>query len=501
MSDDLPVATPLASVAMTQQPTSLNRHALFAVCYLGFCFFVLFAGVATFRSLVPSLKPSSGAWLIAVNFVAYGLGSLLHPRVLFNQRRICLVVAALAHSQWIALLQLPTGEGNGLYDAIGGISSIVNGGGAGLLWATQGGWLGEVCRLDTERKNAPRYSAVFLAFYGVSGLVGNIVAALTFHFGVDVHSIVWYLFGVSLAGALLLAVTPRRFLYVERFDDTLSFHTNGERDDDDDMQSALSEEFDEFSVEETLQSDFVDGKNQAPAFVAFGASRRFVIGNDRSDGRDLKRRFGRLRTIRALFCGTVFTRALPVIGTLSSVSAFLWVAMAKVLAKEVVPIVFAIYAVANACGPPLGAFVDRRLGTKPALLAITVTVSLPACIYFVALHPYVVPPAHSDYAIGFLAVCFGVVIGAYNNAIYALFATEIDPRVAEAQISLTAAEQRHLPGEAFCMHGFFYCIFYAAFSFLAGIVDLQGMAALATSVVVVAIVALILWIWHENKKN
>lgn len=240
--------------------------------------------------------------------------------------------------------------------------------------------------------------------------------------------------------------------------------------------------------------------------VPMGASRRFAIDPRRVEERSSssssssgqqQRRFARFYTIRALFTQTVFPRALPIIAALSSVSAFLWVAMAKALKQEVVPIVFAAYAAANACGPPLGALLDRRFGTKPALLIVTIALALPACVYFVALHQ-LVPMAHSDYAMGTLACVFGVVIGAYNNAIYALFATEIDPQVA-SQTTLLPREQEHLPGEAFCMHGFFYCIFYAIFSFLSGIVDLRGMAALATSVVAVAIVALGLWIKRKKE--
>lgn len=507
-----------------------------SVFYLGTCFFVLFAGVGTFRSLVPAIKPSSGSWLVAVNFVAYGFGSLLHPRFLFNRRRLCLVVAALAHAQWIALLQLPTGQGNALYDAIASVSSIVNGSGAGLLWATQGGWMGEVCRLDADRRNAARYSGIFLTFYGASGIIGNIVAALTFHFGLDVISIVWYLFGVSLAGVALLACTPRRLLYVvdnrgggrnvEQDEEDIggSMHSalsssdemSNEKctvDDDDGMQSALehsSSSGEEEDVKEEnrplserVRAEWRDWRRKRIGVVPIGASRRFAIERDLlTDDRTVaveaaRRRFARLYTIRALFTQTVFPRALPIIAALSSVSAFLWVAMAKALRQDVVPIVFAAYAAANACGPPLGALLDRRFGTKPALLIVTIALALPVCVYFVALHPLLasssVPISHSDYAMGTLACVFGVVIGAYNNAIYALFATEIDPQVA-SQTTLLPDEQEHLPGEAFCMHGFFYCIFYAVFSFLSGIIDLRGMAALATSVVVVAIGALALWI-------
>src|SRR4051812_11812345 len=92
--------------------TEMNKkRARGAVLYVGVSFFVLFAGHAPFRALVPSIKPKSGAWLVALNFLFYAFGSLVHPRFLFNRRRLCFTISAMAHAQWIALLQLPTNDG------------------------------------------------------------------------------------------------------------------------------------------------------------------------------------------------------------------------------------------------------------------------------------------------------------------------------------------------------------------------------------------------------
>lgn len=100
-----------------------------------------------FRSLLPALKPQRGALLVAVNFFAYAVGSLVHPRFLMLRRRACFGFAALAHAQWILIvLLLPASDDTSAMSiAIAAISSIVNGFGAGTLWACQGTKKREMC--------------------------------------------------------------------------------------------------------------------------------------------------------------------------------------------------------------------------------------------------------------------------------------------------------------------------------------------------------------------
>jgi MFS family permease len=181
------------------------------ICYVGFGFFLLFAGHAAFRSLLPAIRPTSGPWLVALNFTAYAIGSLLHPQWLVNYKRLFFTISALAHSQWIALLQFPVDDSVG-FAALAGISSIINGFGAGLLWCCLGGWMAEL--VAGKKDVASKYNSLFLFFYGISGVIGNIVAACTIAYNISIFNVVWYLFAISLSGSVWLLFTPQKFLYM-----------------------------------------------------------------------------------------------------------------------------------------------------------------------------------------------------------------------------------------------------------------------------------------------
>lgn len=436
--------------------TQTSNQIYASIVYVGFGFFLLFSGHAAFRSLLPAIRPSSGPWLVAVNFTAYALGSLLHPRWLADYRKMCFALAALAHVQWIALLQLPIDDNDTplghFFIVLATISSLINGFGAGLLWATQGGWMAQQVQSGGKIGgfNTSRYTSCFLFFYGISGIVGNIVAACTLAYSIPVFDIIWYLFGISLAGFVWLALTPGRFLYLNYVPMQID---SSPLDHDDEFYS--------FDTEGTENNNSSSESNQTT-----------VIFDPVSQDHFLPSR--RWSLIKTLFTSTIFPWMLAPIFALSAMSAFTWVSLAASLPVASVPIAFCLYAVGSALGPILASQLDRTTGLVHALAQFFGTPSLLCFIYAGIYQPDHVA---TEYLSGAMIFLFGIVIGATNNNVYSIVSTCINLKVAKKTL-LTSEQQPHLSGEAYCMHGFFYCMFFAAFSALSLAFNVQQMAIL-----------------------
>jgi MFS family permease len=390
------------------------------ICYVGFGFFLLFAGHAAFRSLLPAIRPTSGPWLVALNFTAYAIGSLLHPQWLVNYKRLFFTISALAHSQWIALLQFPVDDSVG-FAALAGISSIINGFGAGLLWCCLGGWMAEL--VAGKKDVASKYNSLFLFFYGISGVIGNIVAACTIAYNISIFNVVWYLFAISLSGSVWLLFTPQKFLYIESEDEFESANT------EDDMLSS-----------------------------------------------------SRWSLVKALFTETMFPWMLFPLVSLSSVSAITWVTLPISLPINIVPIAFIGYAVASATGPLIASHLSGYLEWIWVFILFIISTILCCIVLIISPNEPIIT-----------CICifiFGWVIGGFNNIIYTVFTSLIKR---ESKITSLAD---HLPGEAYCMHGFFYCIFFAIFSVIA--LSLIEMAILVICILSINIVVLL---WYRKTQN
>jgi MFS family permease len=373
------------------------------IIYVGLGFFLLFAGHAAFRSLLPAIRTKTGPWLVALNFTAYAFGSLLHPRWLANYKRFFFTISALSHSQWIALLQFPIDESIG-FAILAGISSIINGFGAGVLWCSLGGLMAEIVSL--QKSMASKYNSVFLFFYGISGVIGNIVAACTIAYNIPIFDVVWYLFAISLSGSIWILFTPHRFLYIEK--------------DEDEFESANTE-----NDEEVKDNDVKDDKI---------SSTRWSL-------------------IKALFCETMFPWMLSPLISLSAVSVMTWVTLPIILPINIVPIVFIGYAVANAIGPLIASKLSGYL--EWVFVFIIFIICTISCCIALMITP------NEPILTGICIFVFGIVIGGFNNIIYTVFTSLI-----KRESKITSLSE-HLPGEAYCMHGFFYCIFFAIFSAIA----------------------------------
>jgi MFS family permease len=374
------------------------------IVYVGFGFFLLFAGHAAFRSLLPAIRPTTGPWLVALNFTAYALGSLLHPQWLANYKRLFFTISALAHSQWIALLQFPIDESIG-FAALAGTSSIINGFGAGALWICVGSWMAEI--VAGQKDVASKYNSIFLFFYGISGVVGNIVAACTIAYDIPIFNVVWYLFAISLSGSCWLLFTPHKFLYV-----------------------SLAIPIDEFESANTEDEENGESTNKL-------SSTRWSL-------------------IKALFTETMFPWMLSPLVSLSAVSAMTWVTLPITLPINIVPIAFIGYAVASATGP----LIASRLSVYLEWIWVFITFIICTIICCIALMIAQECKQCDGYSalICITIFIFGIVIGGFNNIIYTVFTSLIKR---ESKITSLAD---HLPGEAYCMDGFFYCIFFALFS-------------------------------------
>lgn len=392
------------------------------ICYIGVGFFLLFSGHAAFRSLLPAIRPTTGPWLVALNFTAYAIGSLLHPQWLANYRRLFFTISALAHSQWIALLQFPVDE-SVYFAVLAGISSIINGFGSATLWCCLGGWMSEI--VAGKKDMASKYNSVFLFFYGISGVIGNIVAACTIAYDISIFNVVWYLFAISLSGSCWLLFTPQKFLYIE-----------------------LEDEFESANTENDLSTT-------------------------------------RWSLVKALFTETMFPWMLVPLVSLSSVSAITWVTLPISLPINIVPIAFIGYAVASATGPLIASKISEYLEWIWVFIIFIVSTIL--CCIALIISP-------NEPIITCICIfIFGWVIGGFNNIIYTVFTSLIKR---ESKITGLAD---HLPGEAYCMHGFFYCIFFAIFSVIS--LSLIEMAILVIAILSINIVVLLWYRKIENKNR
>jgi hypothetical protein len=408
-----------------------------AIVYVGLAFFFLFSGHSAFRSLLPAMRPVSGPWLVALNFAAYAVGSLLHPRWLSSHRRLLFLLGALAHVQWIASLQLPIDavdqESNTVrfFIAIASISSILNGFGAGLLWATYGGWMAEQIQNDPEISKHRAHTGIFLAFYGISGIVGNSAAAAILAANISVYETVWYLFAASFTGCICFALMPVRYLH--SVCDSIAKEGNECH-----LHSQInSEGF--YTAESDCESDC---KSEFESDCK-GANLRVFPDT-------------RWSLWRALFTQTNFLSIVPAIVCLSAISVLTWVSFPPLLEIKDVPIAFILYAISSAISP----LVASRFLPSHELIALVTLWG----VFIVAVSFANVFNAQ-EYPILWAFVFFGgFLIGTLNNIIYEYIARKITLQHAQKHTSLSAKMQEHLSGEAFCIHGFIYCLFFASFS-------------------------------------
>lgn len=421
-----------------------------AVAYVGFCFFVFFSGHSIFRSLLPAWKPQSGPLLVALSFFAYALGSLVPPKITKNHKRLFFTLGALAQAQWIGILQLPSD--NVAFSAVTAISSFLNGLGAGILWSTQGQWMNLFCS-EKNPHAAQYYTGMFLFFYGSSGFLGNVAALLTLVFIPHAISlIVWCLFGVACFGSLLLFLTPQKFLHpANRVVDQAEYAVN-------------------------------------LASSSIASSKRFHQTSSQISSTN------RLKTIKTLFLETFFPKTIAAIMALAIVSAFAWVVIPKLCASAfdallsdklpvyTVPMLFALYSLANAIGAPLSSMLIKRHNVKVAYGFFTVIAML-VCLFFI-IDTTQGQLAIYGYAIATFA--FGLVVGAYNNCLYALLASKLTLELA-AKTSLSVENHANLIGEAYCWHGFIYCISYTIFSSLVTIICHRWLAVITFVMVIVGL--------------
>jgi MFS family permease len=337
--------------------------------------------------LVPALQPTSGSLLVAANFFAYAFGALIPARFLMKRRRLCFTLGMIAHAQWIAVLQVPFQDGNPGLIVLTALSSIINGFGAGLLWSTEGGWIGEFCSLD-DPKNAAYFTGVFLALYGASGIIGNIAAALALYFAPNsLRDFIWYLFATAMLGVVIMVCSPQPFLYIPKFD-ALEVGAN----EVDDMQSCVSDaETKPESFSESLESLFDLNASESESTSAStgtftlvaltaGLSKRFY--NGAANGAvDSGARVSRLHVIGVLFRETIFARSICAIAAHAGVQVFAWVSIPSMFSSSNnifwVPALFALYAIATTIGAPLSTWCTKRLSIPAVFSAACLVVALP----------------------------------------------------------------------------------------------------------------------------
>ena len=303
------------------------------------------------------------------------------------------------------------------------------------------------CGLNNPHQ-AAYYTGMFLSFYGASGFLGNIAAMLTLLFASNSISIVvWCLFIIASAGGLFLLFAPRKFLYTR-----------------------------DLSIEDGRQKNPANGTSKLFQLTG-GISKRFhqSVGQDKN----------RLYTIKVLFTQTFFAKTIPAIAALAFVSAFSWVAIPNLcssafdssggLPAYLVPTIFALYALANAIGAPTSSVLIRKTSIQTVFLLVSMLIALPVMLYFMIFE------AQDSTAIyGFAVSSFlcGIIVGTYNNCLYALYASRITMETA-SETTLPSENYSHLIGEAYCWHGFFYCIFFTIFSSLVAVVPTRWLALVA----------------------
>ena len=148
----------------------------------------------------------------------------------------------------------------------------------------------------------------------------------------------------------------------------------------------------------------------------------------------------------------------------------------------VVPALFAVYAFANAVGAPTSSLFLRRFSIAAVFSAVSLLLALPTMIYFMFLHQ-TVPQQYAVYSLGIASLIFGVCVGTYNNCLYALYASTITAKTAE-ETTLPIENRPHLSGEAYCIHGFLYCVFYPLFSTLVAFLPMPAIAGLVAATTV-----------------
>lgn len=143
-------------------------------------------------------------------------------------------------------------------------------------------------------------------------------------------TVVWYLFGVAVAGALVLFVAPSRFLYTSVAKNAIRNAAERNGEEDAEIQQKQSK-FAIFSggVSKRVHFQATASKNSE------NAEKQPKIGEndeeqDYKEGevdKQSEKRVRRWKTVKALLCETVFTRSIPAISALSSVSVFSWVSI------------------------------------------------------------------------------------------------------------------------------------------------------------------------------
>jgi len=259
----------------------------------------------------------------------------------------------------------------------------------------------------------------------------------------SISIIVWCLFIVACSGAVLLLLAPKKFYYP------------------------------------MIQSDKEQRQQGNRLFeLASGATSKRFHQSTQADT-------NRILTIKALFKETFFAKTIPAMMALAFVSAFSWVAIPNLCSAAfdssekmpafIVPMLFALYALANALFAPLSSLLIRKTSTKTVFALVSFFIALPVMLYFM-IHKATDKTAIYGYAVS--SFFCGAVVGTYNNCLYALYASKITIETA-AKTSLPAENHSHLIGEAYCWHGFTYCICFTIFSSLVAVIEARWLALMA----------------------
>jgi hypothetical protein len=168
-----------------------TARSIFATLWLSISFLLLYSGYNALQTQLPLQRPTIGPLTIALSYLAYSVTALLVPAQTVLLRRIAFSLAAATFVFWII--------GTIYDDWVLAVVSIINGGGAGLLWTTEGVWLS-----SQPTKFAGRISATVLALFHFATIVGQLAAEYTDMF---IPALV-----TSSAAAALLLVMPSPWL-------------------------------------------------------------------------------------------------------------------------------------------------------------------------------------------------------------------------------------------------------------------------------------------------
>jgi len=413
------------------------------VVYMGLAFFTLFSGYTVYRSFLPSLKPTLGPVFIAINYLAYAIGSLLPSKIISNHRRFAFACSATTYPIWIICLQFYSGINTPIYfNIVSGIVSIANGFAAGVLWSTKGGWLSS---LTTD--NNSFYNGIFLAFYGASGLFGNIAVAIAVYNNVSTGIVTISLAIFSIIGLILLAITPYPYLY----------------------------------------PSLLNNKDNSPQIIKQYSE------------------WTRLTGIKRLFCrNTGFIWLILPIFSLASSAMFVWVILPKTQNNLFnIAIAYAFYALINSgisltCG--------KILKNKQEYSLFLYSLN---SLIIIIIYLYYIFRKNIEWTILQLTIttsACGIVIAIFTLIIYTQVTKNIVVKLVENCPEVKTSESNNKNGkviinpvelEPFAIQNVLYCTFYAILSGTSSILNLQIIVGISIAITIMSVISF--WVYTKNK--